>query len=148
MRELALLGGSRGRRAEVELGIWAASEAEEASRGEWHSSRLALDWSTRGGVTCRWPSSFPHAEAEAGDEDLGRTDRGDEMEGAACGVQLEALDADEDLEEERSGRGRGDVLYLDCCRSTQRKQRSGNGGLSTGTGPEKVVGVGKKARRR
>ena len=36
---------------------------------------------------------------------LGRTDRGDELEGAACGVQLEALVVDEELGEERSGRG-------------------------------------------
>ena len=36
---------------------------------------------------------------------MGRTDCGDELEGAACGVQLEALVVDEELEEERSDRG-------------------------------------------
>ena len=41
------------------LGSWAASEAEEASRGEWRSSTLALDRSTRGGARS-W------AEREAG----------------------------------------------------------------------------------
>ena len=79
---------------EEALGIWAASEAEEASRGEWRSSTLALDRSTRGDARS-W------AEREAG--------RG----GVGPRFDAEALASNDDGDSRNSGRRRGGLQEAD-----------------------------------